>query len=273
MVPCLAALLASCGTLTPEEALKVLPAKEPWERHSTDVGILCDVEKEVGGYWSGFPPLPGSTICGDPNAIGAIASGAIHFLGGDYPNVPKSCVNAKTCEVPVLIIEQAGYCFAVLPFNRFPVFKRGASGTQPEQLSFVIASWDEQSKQWAKRPESDNFRFNVADTAPLFGAKAGVYIHELHQRASPRQAHVRKDLGFDCEADYFCKQTVDNSGLVATWTVGKKRTWRRPENLKENFIGRVYGGVMAAALVINKNKNAKSTFCKPVDPIIVNVAN
>lgn len=267
----LAVLCAACGSAARDPAKQTRPASEPWEGHATDGGVLRDVADEIDIHWPGFPSLPSSRM-GD-NATVAVAAGdaSVGFLGGDYPNVPKSCVNTKSCEIPVVIRESAGHCFAVLPFIRFPVVWPRL-GTQPETLHFVLAKWDEVQKVWTKRDAKDNYRFNTSEIAPLFGGKKGVFIHELHS-GPPGVKHRRVDMSGSCGSSYFCDQRIDTKGLVATWTVGDRRTWRPPANSLGNFIGRVYGGVAAAALVINDNPNRKTRFCKPVDPIIVNVAN
>lgn len=242
--------------------------REPWDFDDIrDQPILDSVAQDISDVpvWRRFPPAPGTATPDYPAS--APAAPPVFGATGFYPNVAQVCdTDDPVCEIPVLVRETAGgHCYAVLPFNRYIV---RSGGSRPAQLRFVLAKWDSTNKTWAPRPASDRYRFNGGETVPLFGKQAGVYIHELHRVGSANQRRPMAQA-------YFTNQTLDSQGLQATWAVGTANTWARPPRRKENTIGRVYGGVMAAALVVNENvlPNDYRRFCKPVDPIIVNVAN
>lgn len=266
-------LLAGCVASGGERGpiAQAQPLRDEWAFDPIrDRPILDSVEAELLGdqRWGSFPPVP------DPmtpdrltSSVPAAESSIVVRIQGVYPGIAVSCARRRVCEIPVLIREAPDkHCYAVLPFERLII---GPGQPRPEKLKFVLAKWDSSTKTWSARSAADAYRFNRTEQVPIFGKREGVFIHELHDAGSGN--HRREDLTLP----YFINAGMDTQGMVSTWEVGSVNTWKPPRGRPENTIGRVVGGVMAAALVVNGNVPVGDhrRHCKPVDPIIVNVAN
>lgn len=270
------AMLTSVGCVSlPDgrQSATAAPARAPVDYDPvTDDPVLVRVRADVDKEWPSFfplPPLPSEEDDLEASELAAVSIG----MRGRHPNVDQMCTNRRECEVPVLIrtrkLRGSGerVCFAVLPFVRYAIPKPGAGEVAPEKISFYLARWDVQAQKPVRLQTAALYAFNRDRLAPLVGATAGVFIHELHVDPGSK-ASVRKVLG----RDYFSRLPAESGPLKSVWKIGATNTW----TARDPSIGAVLGGVMAIPLVLDVRRVSAgdpNPFCKPIDPIIVNVKN
>lgn len=241
----------------------------------TDDGpILDDVATEIDREW------PGVTA---PKGLLAAFSGARPLTRFPIPGIPTSCDGPGPCEIPVLIsLDSKDNCIAALAFPRFCVGKNG-QGEKPERITFVLANLVSGGTAKPYSPiTGKDFQFVARNNGfPLVGSAAiGVDLHELHTGLLP----ARKRRNFTDQDSHSYKNGKEFfmpvppprnwDGLSFSWKVGKDNTADPNRPRHANRIGRVAGAVMAIPMVVdNRVGKAPNTHCKPVDPMIVNVAN
>lgn len=276
LAACALAVLVSvgCAQLPERSQAKLLPQPPVDYDPATDDSVLTRVRADVDAAWQGYPLPPLANEDDDLVAgVAPLTSISVELLGR-YPSVIEvKCQNSVECKIPVLIrtrkLSGSGkrVCFAVLPFLRYAVLKPGAGKREPKRISFYLARWDVQQQKPVPLTTSLLFAFNKNLQAPLVGVESGVFLHELHIDPQSNKS-VRKALG----ADYFSRGGGAFDPLHSVWNVGGVNTWTPTKP----YIGAVLGGVMALPLVLDMDRvTAKdpNPFCKPIDPIIVNVKN
>lgn len=270
-----AVISVGCAPLPDRSQANLQPGPPVDYDPATDNPVLERVRGDVKDAWPKiFPPPPEPHEDDDMEGeVETLASSSLEMLGPYPPVIEVKCQNSSECKIPVLIRTRKRkdngerVCFAVLPFYRYAVLKSTTGEPEPQRITFYLARWDVRNKEAVALKTDKFFRFNGNTKAPLVGAEAGVFLHKLE--IHPVKKHsVRSDLG----GIYFSRDKLNSDNLHSVWKIGRPNTW----SAAQPYVGAVLGGVMAMPLVLDMDRvraQDHDPFCKPIDPIIVNVKN